>query len=539
MWTLGINWRWHDSAAALVDTDGHVVAFAEEERFTRVKHAWGSFPIRSTAYCLATAGITWRDVTAVAVGWAIDGLEADTDLVLSAIFGDDYTPTARPEVLFVEHHLAHALSTYHASGYDRAGVVVVDGSGEVDSATVYRATGTGDLEKLRSWDRRYSLGALYSAASQALGFGPLDAGKTMGLAPFGRRDETSVLPMGDLVSGEVDPGSPVATLSPDKHFDEFAAAWRAYYDLRVGRVERDNRNLHHDRVARTIAASAQRTVEEAVRGLYAEAVSLAGTDSICLAGGVALNCVANGFLPPNAYAPPFPHDAGVALGAAWYATPPKRRLDVPITPYLGLGIDPGDQLARAADLGFTVREFDPRRVVDLLLHGQVGAIAEGRAEIGPRALGHRSIVALPRPSHVQDRVNDLKRRERWRPFAPMALRGHADVYWPTQGVRENYMIGTAVVSAAGRRVMPAVTHVDGTSRPQTVPEDQPGAAAELLRELHRGGLPPVLVNTSFNGPGEPIVNSAAEALDGFADLGLDFLVLGDALITRTVSPANA
>lgn len=539
MWTLGINWRWHDSSAALVDGLGQVVAFSEEERFTRKKHAWGMFPVQSTAFCLAAAGLTWRDISTVAVGWAIQGLEADTDLVLAAIFGDDYTPTERPEVVFVEHHLAHALSTYHASGYGNAGIIVVDGSGEVDSATIYRADTSGGLRKLRAWDRRFSLGALYSAASQALGFGPLDAGKTMGLAPFGRRDETSLLPLGDVVTGSIDPDSPVVDLSPEKHFDEFAAAWRTYYDERIGRVVEDGRNLHHDRAARVIAASAQRTVEQTILGLYSEAVSLTGTDAICLAGGVALNCVANGLLPVRVYAPPFPHDAGVALGAAWYVTPPRRPLTEPISPYLGLLLDPGDQRDRAAELGMLVTEFAPDTVAELLLAGQVGAIAEGRAEIGPRALGHRSIVALPRPASVQDRVNDIKRRERWRPFAPMTLRSEAGAYWPTQGVRENYMIGTAVVSAAGRAVMPAVTHVDGTSRPQTIPDERQGVAAELLRELRRLGHPPVLINTSFNGPGEPIVNSAAEALNGFLDLGLDFLVLGDALITRGSAPTRS
>jgi carbamoyltransferase len=389
------------------------------------------------------------------------------------------------------------------------------------------------LEKLRSWDRRFSLGALYSAASQALGFGPLDAGKTMGLAPFGRRDSTSTLPLGDLVSGAIAQDSPVKRPSPEKHFDEFAAAWRAYYDTHIGQVTKDHWDLHIDPVARVIAASAQRTVEETIRGLYAEAVSLVGSDTICLAGGVALNCVANGLLPPNVYAPPFPHDAGVALGAAWYVCPPRERFPQPLTPFLGLPINPGPQLDEAVRQGLTVAEYSPRTVVDLLLAGRIGAIAEGNAEIGPRALGHRSIIALPHPVAVQDRVNDIKQRERWRPFAPMTLRNHASSMWPTQGVRENYMIGTAVVSAKGRQVMPAVVHVDGTTRPQSFAEDQEGVAPELLRQLERDGLPPVLINTSFNGPGEPIVNSAADALNDFLRLGLEFLVLGDRLIIRS------
>lgn len=531
MWTLGINWRWHDSAAAIVDDDGRVVAFAEEERFSRLKHAWNSFPVQSTAYCLTVAGLQWRDITTVAVGWATQGLDSDVNSLLSQIFGDDYSADHRPEVVFVEHHLAHALSTYHASGCARAGILVVDGSGEVDSATVYSADPAGSLKKLRSWDRRYSVGSVYSAASQEIGFGPLDAGKTMGLAPFGRGDETLVLPVGDLISGEVNADSPVANFSSGQHFDEFVRAWRRYFQSRWGKIEVKTGQLQSCPAARAIAMSAQRTVEETLRGLYAETVSLTGTDTVCLAGGVALNCVANGLLPADVYVPPFPHDAGVALGAAWFACPPKRRLATPITPYLGLEIDASDQLDRVRARGHNLRDFTPEHVTDLLLQGLIGAVAEGRAEIGPRALGHRSIIALPKPAKVQARVNDLKQREHWRPFAPVSLRSAAASYWPTQGVRELYMNGTAVVSATGRRDMPAIAHIDGTTRPQTISDDSPGVVAALLHELRKRSLPPALINTSFNGPAEPIVNSARDAVDCYTSMALDFLVLGDTLIT--------
>lgn len=531
MWTLGINWKYHDASAALVDENGSVIACTEEERFTRKKHAWGQFPVEAVRYCLSVAGISWQELGTVAVGWAIPHLAEEKEQMFTALFGEA-AGTKRPEVVFVDHHLAHALSSYHASGYGRAGVVVVDGSGEVDSATIFQADDDGVLTRMHSWDRQFSLGAMYSAATQLLGFGVLDAGKTMGLAPYGRKDAHAVLPVGDFPAHTVDAASPVLSTAPAMHFDVFARVWREYLAERFGRAFVGTRELQTDPKARALAASVQETTEEAIRQLYAEAICHTGATDICFSGGVAQNCVANGLLPANVYVPPFPHDAGVALGAAWYVTPPRRRLSGPITPYLGLHLKPVDEVRDLAERGCRISKFDPEKVVSWLLDGRIGAIAEGRAEVGPRALGHRSIIALPRPGTVQDRVNGVKGRETWRPFAPVTFDSFAPTLWPGRSPRDKYMNGTVLVSAEGRRLMPAVTHVDGTTRPQTLSDDDTGVAAELLRELNRVGAHPILVNTSFNGPGEPIVNSSRDAVDDFLSLGLDFLILDDLLISR-------
>jgi carbamoyltransferase len=535
VWTLGINWKWHDSSAALVDEDGKVRAFAEEERFTRVKHAWETFPTNAARYCLATAGITWRDLDAVAVGWAFEHLRGDEDEMLVALFGEEASGRHRPKVEFVPHHLAHALSAFHSSGYDRAGVLVIDGSGETDSATIYRADRENGLTALRSWDRRYSLGSLYMAATQWLGFGRLDAGKTMGLAPYGVHEATSVLPVGDFIAGTPHPLSPAGALSPDRFFEDFTAAWSSYFAERFGPVTAPSAELHRDPVARSLAATAQRTVEHVFRALHAETVALSGSENVCLAGGVALNCVANGQLPEPLYVPPFPHDAGVAVGAAWFVSPP-RRTEAPVSPYLGAEPRRGAEVDDLRAAGCAVSDFSVDAVIEALVAGRVGAIAEGRAEVGPRALGHRSIIALPRPSDVQDRINGLKNRERWRPFAPVTLASYAPRLWPRQGARELYMIGTTVVSSHGRELLPAATHVDGTTRSQVVESDQPQSLAAVLRGLEASGVPPVLVNTSFNDRGEPIVNSAADAARAFLALGLDFLVLDGLLVERPRTP---
>jgi hypothetical protein len=278
--------------------------------------------------------------------------------------------------------------------------------------------------------------------------------------------------------------------------------------------------------ATVIAAS---TVEEAMRALHAETVCLSGSPNVCLAGGVAFNCVSNGRLPEPVYIPPFPHDAGVSLGAAWAITPPAR--PVPLeSPYLGGALEAGPQADRARANGLHVESFSPEIAIELLLKGAIGAVAEGRAEAGPRALGHRSIIAVPRPADVRDRINLLKGRERWRPLAPVTLADYAQRLWPGQGRRALYMVGTATVSAHGQLVMPAVTHVDATTRPQVLPSGAAPAVESILRQLQEAGLPPVVVNTSLNGRGEPIIDSAAQAVDTLKGLGLDFLVLDQYLI---------
>lgn len=526
-----MNWSWHDTAAALIDGRGTVYAFAEEERFTRQKHAWGAFPVQATAYCLRTAGITPADVTTVAVGWDLAHLRRDPDALLAAIFPEHPAGVPGPEVVWIRHHVAHAASTFYASGLDEAGILVVDGSGETDSATIFVGSRIAGLKSLRSWDRRYSLGSLYMAATLQLGFGKLDAGKTMGLAPYSAAEGAGIMPVGDLLEDRLPDDSPVGGMRTDSSFDEFTRAWQAHLATNVGLCTSPAAQVHADPVARRLAGSAQATVETTILALHSETVALSGHDAVCLAGGVALNCVANGMLPEPVYIPPFPHDAGVALGAAWCVRPPVDNTG-PLSAYLGLNIRVGDEIATLRGAGCLIGDVSMDDLLVELLAGRIGAVAEGRAEVGPRALCHRSILALPAPAQVRTRVNAVKRREPWRPFAPVTLSSYARRLWPSQGERERYMIGTAVVSGRARVVMPAAMHVDGTTRPQTLDASSDATVVRILRGLEAAGVDPVLLNTSFNGRGEPIVNSADDAVGTFLALGLDFLVIDGLLVRR-------
>jgi carbamoyltransferase len=535
MRVLGINWKLHDSSAALIDGDGRILAMAEEERFIRLKHAPGRFPVHAARHCLKVAGISWRDLDAVAMGWDMRRFRTWQDSERAEMYGELFGPEAAgeagPEFVFVEHHLAHALSSFYASGYERAGVLVVDGSGELESASIYAGDRTSGLTLKRRWARGYSIGLMYEAASDLLGFGRFGAGKTMGLAPYAADSDSTLLPMGDLIGDGTWQSKPPLDVPADVHSETLFKEWKNYLSSRFGVVTSDTEHLDRDPVAVRMAASAQRTVEEAYRAFHAEAVFQAGTSEICLAGGVALNCVANGKLPEPVYVPPFPHDAGVSIGAAWSICPPKYE-GVLESPYLGTDLSvSGRQLDALHRAGFLVTEFTRDAVIELLLAGAIGSVAQGRAEIGPRALGHRSIVAIPDPADVRNRINTLKNREQWRPLAPVTLSDYAPSLWPSQGQRERYMVGSAVVSSHAREVMPAAIHpVDGSTRPQVITPGQAPVVEALLHGLRATGAPPVLVNTSFNGRNEPVVDTAADALRTFTDIGLDFLVLGDHLI---------
>lgn len=245
-------------------------------------------------------------------------------------------------------------------------------------------------------------------------------------------------------------------------------------------------------------------------------------DNLCLAGGVALNCSANGLIAPPIYVPPFPHDAGVALGSAWSVNPPVEQARS-ISAFLGA--EAGPLLELREDL--SVSDTNPSRIVDLLEAGAVGAVVNGRAEVGPRALGHRSIIAIPGSVAVKDQINGVKSRETWRPFGGVTLEKHRDLYWCADRELSRYMIGAGTVTPCGRRDAPAVVHVDGTTRPQWVESGTAPVMESLLEELEKRGMPPVLLNTSFNGRDQPIVQSSAEALATSDALRLDFLIIDD------------
>ncbi|MEJ7583613.1 MAG: carbamoyltransferase C-terminal domain-containing protein [Acidimicrobiales bacterium] len=535
MWVLGLNGPpvgWHDASACLVDGDGKVWAMAEEERFTRVKHAPYTYALNAIRFCLDQQDLRPEDIDVIAIGWDLPRLYPEFGGVwdfaapryfLAKHLGWKFPGRGGPELICVPHHRSHAASTFYASGYPAAAVVVNDGNGDDESISIYEARFGAPLVRREVWPRSHSLGFMYDAASRALGLNFLEAGKTMGLASYGRARGIEPWPL--MVEDGIN-FRPPFELGPEADYKEVVGAWEEQF-ARFGDtpVSTPSAILDTDDLAVRISWSAQATIERYVPVLVAHARAITGIDAVCLAGGVALNCSTNGLLQGPIFVPPVSHDAGAALGAAWAVAPPLAPLE-PLSPYLGSDVETPSEVPD----GWSRAPLDAGAVVHRLLRGQVGAVAWGRAEVGPRALGHRSIIALPAETAMRDHINTIKGRELWRPLAPIGAAEADGRYWTGERSLQRYMLGAANVTDLGRERIAATVHVDGTTRAQVA--DDAGLVTEVLAGLAADGVDPVLINTSFNARGEPIVDSGDDAVRAAGSIDVDFLVVGDALLTR-------
>jgi carbamoyltransferase len=518
----------HDAAACLIDDRGTVLAYVEEERLRRVRHSPGvRMPVLAVAHCLRVAGIEVREVDAVAVGWdeprmsARDGRAWEFDSPRRFLADLGFHGPIVPDLRFVSHHHAHATVAFHASDCTSAAVVVIDGNGEDESISIFRAVRGQPLVRLETWPRICSPGHLYEAASAWLGLGRRGAGKTMGLAAYGAG--TTVGDPGWLTVGPHGLTSVLGT-DPLQDYDMLKGRWRERITRFAGVPGPGQRpgNLADDPVAVRVAAAVQATTETVLGWLADRARTMTGIEQLCIAGGVGLNCAANGSLTGPVYVPPVPHDAGVALGAAWSLAAPHQPMI--LSAYAG-----GSPGQLPVDLPAAHRcEVDVDRVADMLVDGHVIGVCRGRGEVGPRALCHRSFLASPLTLGMRERVNALKRREPWRPFGPVTNTDGG--LWSPVGHLDRYMIGAARLTDGGADLLPAVRHVDGTTRPQRLREGDEDFVWAVLDALARRGHPPVLLNTSLNGPNEPLVETATEALACARRLGADALVTDDALV---------
>jgi carbamoyltransferase len=548
MKVLGINgWpdRSHHAAACLLD-DGALVAFAEEERFSRVKNAPNTAPIQATQFCLDVAGMSIDDIDAVAFGWDLPRLHRDRGLPwtfsLEMLVPRRLFPRRRdPEMVFVPHHLAHGASAFYLSGSDSAAVLVMDGQGETESTSLMHGR-NGKLVTLETLPPSWSLGYLYEAICEYIGLRWNDAGKLMGLAGHGRRHELPVL---TVVGAEVCfPGVPTelrSSTEPDEH-----GAMLAYWRRRLPEILSDPANYRPGGGRdpfdyRDLAASVQWSLEQAVTALASRAVSLTGEQTLLLAGGVSLNASANGTLldhpsVTDLFVQPIAHDSGVGLGAAAYVAAAAGDRIRPMAGSVALGpaYSPDEGRQALDDAGIVYSQVDEvaHAAGDLIAGGGVIGWFEGRAEVGPRALGHRSILALPDDIGLRDHINhDVKRRESWRPFAPSMLREAASRYLGRDSDFPYMVIATDVPEDV-RPVIAGVVHADGTTRPQTVNTDVDPLYTALLSRVGEHTGHPVVLNTSFNGRDEPIVGSPTDAIAAFRAMPLDALVIGPYVATR-------
>ncbi len=550
----------HDSAAALV-MEGNIVAAAAEERFNGKKHT-GDFPAGAIRYCLAEAGLRLDQVDEVAHGfdyapyemlYSLDPLSQrlyrevySRDKLLAQVRRDlGAFPAER--VKHVEHHLSHAASAYFTSGWDECLTVVVDGMGEVNGATVYEARG-GRLKSLRQISAGDSIGILYSLVTLHLGFDfNADEYKIMGLAPYGDPGHYRAF-FDEAVRLQPD-GTfriPILALNRTRDDRENYLRSRAYLAENLIAARPPAAEITDDH--RDVAAALQACLDRAMEHLCVHFARKTGLRRVALAGGVALNCTANGKLMRSGafdevYVQPAAGDDGSALGAALHRAAHageliNRRMPVP---FLGPAHGPAEIAAaidRAKDRVEVTHFADLSQAcaaaADLIAAGRVIGWYRGRMEFGPRALGNRSILADPANPGMRDRINAMvKMREAFRPFAPAVALDEVDRWFDLPpGTELPYMIIIADVREPHRAELPAVTHVDGSARVQTVSaRDNPDFYALLRAVGERTGRRMVL-NTSFNVKGQPMVNTPQEAVDTFLGTGIEFLFLENALLRR-------
>lgn len=537
---LGINAVFHDPAAALV-IDGEIVAAAEEERFSRRKHGkqavpfstW-ELPVAAANWCLAEAGLTPADIDAVGYSYdpwlmtdqadGLAGLDGDwEDLrTLYAQRAPRFLATALPgldpdAVRFVRHHVAHAASTVLASPYSHSAVLVVDGRGELTSMLAGEDL-DGKLDVLATQELPHSLGLLYESLTEHLGFvRSSDEYKVMAMASYGSPRFADGLR--ELVYATGDGG-----------FRTEPIDWNEFAPRRTGGLD----PVHAD-----LASSVQCVLEEVLLSLVGWLRQNTDSPNLCLAGGVALNCVANSAiynsgLFENVWVQPAAGDSGTALGSALaIAAEAGERVTPMNTAKLGRGWT-DTQIAEALDeAGVRYERPDDLAAVvgDALADNKLVGWFQGRAEFGPRALGGRSLLADPRHVDNLERLNAVKGREQFRPVAPMVLAERAPEIFSGGPLPSPYMLFVHDVDPLWQARIPAVTHVDGTARIQTVDDSQPRLQATLRRFEQKTGVP-VVVNTSFNTAGRPMVDTPRDALECFGSSPIDLLAIGPFVVRR-------
>lgn len=567
MYILGLT-TLSESAASLI-RDGEIVAAAEEERFSRRKHHIG-FPYKAMQYCLNEAGISIADVAHVGLYWkpwilrqkvvqTLKSLAMSRDMFKARVargvtqVGDSYPRMLRyPHHIrkhfgpsnfkfhFLEHHLCHAASAFYVSPFDRAAILTMDGAGE-DTTTLF-ALGEGiRIKRLKRIKLPHSLGQFYSAVTNFLGFDMLcgDEWKVMGLAAYGAPDYYDFFSQQVLrVNGNHDFHLNIRLL--DHHL-----AKRYQFSKELVKTLGPARRPNEDLTARhqNIAASAQRAFEDAalhlLNGLHEET----GEENLCLAGGCALNSVANGRIMKESpfkrfFIQPAAGDAGCSLGAALLIhhrlLGQPRRLQMKHA-YYGPSYRSEECAAALHRAGLTFETLPDEallpRVADMIAQGSIIGWFQGRMEFGPRALGNRSFLADPRRADMRELLNKkVKLREWFRPLAPSMLEEVANEIFGRPH-DDPFMVTVLSVAEGQQARIPAVVHVDGTARPQTVSRKTNPRYWQLIREFQCLTGVPMLLNTSFNIQ-EPIVCSPEDAIKTFQGASFDALVLEDHLVTR-------
>lgn len=602
---LGISAFYHDSAAALID-NGEIISAAQEERFTRKKHD-SNFPANAIKYCLEYSGATLNELDAIVFydkpllkferlletyyAFAPKGVRSfitampvwiKEKMFLKRLINEElvkigYNKKKPVKLLFPEHHLSHAASAFYPSPYQKAAILTVDGVGEWATASICLGEGN-KISILKELRFPHSLGLLYSAFTYFLGF-KVNSGeyKLMGLAPYGNPTSPDVDKYCEIIKKELVEINQDSSIWLDQQYFDYAtglkmvneAKWEALLGIKTRKPE-DPLEAQHCNLGLAI----QRITEEVMGLMATEAKRLTGADYLCLAGGVALNCVSNGKLQKlgifkDIFIQPAAGDAGGALGAAqaaYHIAFDQPRVinyerDAMKGSYLGPTFSDLDVELMAKKYKATFQRFDnledlTQATAQILADGSVVGWVQGRMEFGPRALGARSILGDPRNAEMQKKLNvKIKYRESFRPFAPSVLAEKVNDYFDYNGVSP-YMLLVHPVKASRRLSLPtdfdsydlrdklyyqrsdlpSITHIDFSARIQTVHKDTNPRYHQLISDFEKLTGYGVIVNTSFNVRGEPIVSTPNDAYRCFMRTEMDYLVVGNFLFDKRNQP---
>jgi len=560
--TIG-QYGWHDPSAVIFE-DGPAVFGVEQERHTRKKHAPETLPIEAIQECLDFCEISLEDVDHLvfphkpSLQWKIASyiyrwaFSADSipeklywandrtmDLIISKFFSTveverklrDHFEDPIPPIREYSHHKCHAASAFHPSGFSEALVLTIDARGEYDSTVVWRGDESG-LKRIKTFEVPNSLGFFFGAVTEFLGYHANNGeGKVMGLAPYGEHNDRIY----EKITGAIETG-------PDYDVTPLVGG---SIDESVGRLEelfeREKRREPSEftQWEKDLAYTAQEILEEIVVTLTEHHCRKVGTGNVALAGGVALNCKMNkrvmeSSLVDEVFMQPVANDAGLALGGGLVGQDPD---DVPAMKdvYLGpeFSNDTVEEILETNKLSYREPDDLEATVAGKIADGELIGWFQGRMEMGPRALGNRSILADPRTAESRDRVNKfVKHREEWRPFAPSMTEEGAEEYL-VDANSAPFMIKTFDVVPGKADEIEAVIHpADDTTRPQTVRPDQNERYHRLIAEFEEITGVPVVLNTSFNDHAEPIVRTPQEAIKDFFGMGLDTLVINDYILEK-------
>jgi carbamoyltransferase len=566
--------------SAAICTENRIVAWVEEERFNRIKTAPNSFPVQTIKYCLQKVREENLQIRSIGYAWdcenyaerAMKNLEetiqqypSDTDQI-SIEYQKKLNATYNPEVIrmnlaillkkegidlndldftFYSHHLCHAASAFYCSGFEDALVITNDGVGETVTSTLVYMDKKGAVEELESVELPHTLGGMYASVTEFLGFRPyLDEGKTMGLAAYGKPVE-KYQDFFDKMARDTK-SSFNYKVDPRFRYNGPRTHGKRFSDFMVEELgpPRVHRNPANEDPYPDIAYAAQKKLEEILLSQVSYAAELNRSKNVCFAGGVHMNCKANGLIGEtglfeNYFYQPAASDNGVSLGAAFLAMNRSagNTPELPVLDHLYFGPSFSDGKIEAVlkknKLKYRRCENIAKDAAELISKNRIVGWFQGPMEVGARALGGRSILANPLDPEARDLLNiKVKNREAWRPFCPSLKEEAFHTYFDTKIKNSPFMIIACRIKEEYAKTLPSCVHIDGTVRPQTVKKNTYPLYWQLLDELEAITGHPIVVNTSFNIQGEPIVMRPAEAVRCFYGSGMDALAIGSFLIEK-------